>query len=108
VLKVKESFGGKTGLCPVCRAHVKVPKIEQVSDDDIVALLSRPAPATADPDPTLPRSVTDDIQTRPLGAVSRGKQKPCPKCEHLVSLSFAYCPRCGAPLASLKAAESDT
>jgi hypothetical protein len=39
-MNVKDSFAGKVGLCPVCRAKVKVPKLPGgMSEDDIISVL---------------------------------------------------------------------
>ena len=39
-LKVKDSFAGKVGLCPVCQAKVKVPApLGGMSEDDIISVL---------------------------------------------------------------------
>ena len=40
LLKVKDKYGGQTGLCPHCQARVLVPKApEPLSDDAIADLL---------------------------------------------------------------------
>ena len=46
VLKVKESLAGRSGLCPSCKAVVKVPHLQQkcISEDAILDLLGNKAP----------------------------------------------------------------
>ncbi|NQT13029.1 MAG: hypothetical protein HQ582_09795, partial [Planctomycetes bacterium] len=41
VLKVSDDFAGKMGLCPVCKARIKVPQPseEQLSEDAIMSIL---------------------------------------------------------------------
>jgi hypothetical protein len=86
VLNVKDSMAGRAGLCPVCRAVVRVPKPE-VSEDDIVALLERP----------FARSPDEQGANRPTDLPLR-LPPVCPKCGRGVSASFSHCPRCAAPL----------
>jgi len=44
VLKVKDSFAGKSGLCPICKARIDVPDphADALSEDDIADLLGVP------------------------------------------------------------------
>lgn len=37
-LNIKDKYAGKTGLCPVCKAFVRVP----ISDESILELLGQP------------------------------------------------------------------
>lgn len=45
VLRVKDSFAGKTGYCPHCRVKVHVPYPQEFREDDIMSVLGPPPPA---------------------------------------------------------------
>lgn len=95
VLRVKDECAGKAGLCPHCRAKVRVPMPTRSSEDD--------------PLPSDDNNVRQDSRDQQNGGGSGliplvssytlKKTKQCPKCEKTVSLSFSICPRCGTPLA---------
>jgi hypothetical protein len=116
LLRVKDEFAGKSGLCPYCRGRVFVPmpvnalEKGRISDDEILGLLGKPGkPARAvcdlpqpsesvldSPCPTSPSNADTTISLR-SSAASR-KVKICTKCEHITSVAFTHCPRCGTPL----------
>ena len=118
VLKVKDEFAGKTGLCPHCRGRVFVPmpihnlEKARISDDEILGLLGKPAkavPVAAEPvlesdsvldacTTSLPIGHTADTGISLLGSSVVRKIKICPKCQHGTSVAFTHCPRCGTPL----------
>ncbi len=119
VLKVKNEFAGKSGLCPECHSRVFVPmpvhKAEEarISDDEILGLLGPPNKVqAAQPRPPF-EPVPDSIHDAPpegSGITLRGssileKQKVCPHCAHLASIAFTNCPRCGTRLPELGAAK---
>ena len=58
VLKVKDEYAGKSGLCPHCGSRVSVPvpsaEKSRISDDDILGLLGEPSKVTAEPPPVPP------------------------------------------------------
>jgi hypothetical protein len=116
VLRVKDEFAGKSGLCPHCRARVFVPmpihapEKARISDDEIMGLLGKPAiaacaaleaapPSNSVLDATsgTSRSNGDTSISLQSSSASR-KVKICAKCEHITSVAFTHCPRCGAPL----------
>jgi len=45
-IKVKDKFAGKTGLCPACKARIKVPEIPRqgLSEDSILGILGASDP----------------------------------------------------------------
>jgi hypothetical protein len=116
VLKVKDEYAGKTGLCPHCRSRVFVPMPifstdkARISDDEILSLLggsSKPktpiapiAPADSALEP-VHDGATQGSGTSLLGTSVVGKHKVCPHCAYEVSLAFTHCPRCGTPLPEL-------
>jgi hypothetical protein len=112
VLRVKDEFAGKSGLCPHCRARVFVPmpirEKSRISDDEILGLLGQAAKPSCVAVAAPPSDSVLDINN-PIGPAadtavgsptSLGSRKvnPCPGCGHLSSTAFTYCPRCGAPL----------
>jgi hypothetical protein len=115
ILRVKDEFAGKSGLCPHCRGRVFVPmpvhslEKSRISDDEILGLLGKPAISTRTAVETAPpsdsvldtpsatsRSTGDTIGL--LGSSASRKVKICTKCEHITSVAFTHCPRCGTPL----------
>lgn len=97
-LKVQNSFAGKTGLCPVCRAPVRVPRPQAVSEDDVLGFIGQPT----GPSTKSPVDLSDLPPTAPPAGATAGKQVQCPQCLQVVSVSYSYCPRCGMPLAKEK------
>ncbi len=115
VLRVKDEFAGKSGLCPHCRGRVFVPmpiranEKARISDDEILGVLGPAgtvarAPTAADlsSDSVLDghsdgASHSDTVTSSPGSSFAR-KVKICPHCEHITSVAFTHCPRCGTPL----------
>jgi hypothetical protein len=112
VLKVKDEYAGKSGLCPHCGSRVSVPvpsaEKSRISDDDILGLLGEPSKVTVEPPPLPPsnpqmESVHDGPKEEESGisllsSSISAKQKLCPKCANVTSVAFRHCPRCGTPL----------
>jgi hypothetical protein len=114
ILRVKDEFAGKTGLCPHCRGRVFVPmpvlEKARISDDEILGLLGKPGISRRTPVEPAPqsdsvldagcstnRSTSDTSISLHSSSASR-KVKICAKCEHITSVAFTHCPRCGTPL----------
>jgi hypothetical protein len=104
VLKVKESQAGMTGLCPACRAKVRVPRprpaTEPVTEDAILDILGR--------QPHSPQADTatyyDTSDTVPLpGVQERGTpKKSCYKCNEEIDSGTHICPHCHTYIAKLE------
>jgi anti-anti-sigma factor len=93
-VRVKDDFAGKVGLCPHCRAPMRVPAVTaQAENPRATGEFVRQAP--------LPSRVDDEIDSSPpVSAFStKKKTRQCLGCGNVVSQSFAVCPRCGTPLA---------
>ena len=112
LLKVKDSFAGKTGLCPVCRALVRVPQ-PSISEDDILHVVGEAAGQPVQPPPDAPKPAGEPLGEPAGGVTPRPAKEPpmvgpqrkkvCPKCNQFVSYYYAaHCPRCGAPLSGVK------
>ncbi len=113
LLKVRDEFAGKSGLCPHCRSRVFVPmpvhaaEKARISDDEILGVLGPPRKVKVEPPPPPPPNpLLDSVHDAPkeesgiglLGSSILGKQKVCPHCTHVASLAFTNCPRCGTPM----------
>ena len=117
VLKVKNEFAGKSGLCPHCGSRVIVPmpvhegEKARISDDEIMGLLGppdqvkpQPPPPVAQEDLAIHESIHDPTPVDSQSGISLAgssmlrQQKVCPQCGHLASFAFTHCSRCGTPL----------
>jgi hypothetical protein len=101
VLKVKQSQAGATGLCPTCRAKVKVPCLlpaTPVSEDAILDILGRHPTPQADT-----ATYYELSDTTPLtGVHERGTpKKSCFKCNEEISSGTHICPHCHTYIANL-------
>ena len=97
VLRVKNEYAGKTGLCPSCRARVRVPVPKQVQGDETFpwdedVLQDGQHGHTGEESGLIPTDSSSYILK---------KIKSCPKCSNPVSQSFSICPKCATPLPSL-------
>jgi len=112
VLKVKDRYAGQTGLCPRCKARIRVPSPSDVTDDDILDMLGPlppPPPPEAEPEEEDAASVlggepvhqepqAEDSGVSLLGSSIIRRQKVCPNCGRMSSFTFKWCPGCGTPL----------
>lgn len=96
-LKVPDSFAGKTGLCPVCKARVKVPRPGnlQLSEDAILGILG-PHEASED----VPQPVVT-APSRAVGDTPSPPKKSCDRCNREVAANTHICPFCHTYIASL-------
>ena len=116
VLKVSDSWAGKRGLCPVCKAKVKVPtpSEDQLSEDAILNILG-----TYDPSKSR-KKLTDvsDLAAAETPKALRGKNSPeeetkttvegasppkksCPNCNQEIVAGIRICPHCHTYIAQL-------
>ncbi len=112
VLRVKDSFAGKSGYCPHCRAKVHVPQPVGFSEDDVISVLGPPPPAPAEePEPETEadayvhqsprhRQPEEESGVGLAGSSILRRAKLCPSCHTPTSFSFSICPKCGTPLPS--------
>ena len=120
VLKVKDEFAGKSGLCPHCHSRVFVPmpvhsaEKARISDDEILGLLGPPREVKPEPPPP-PRLPQIGFRSRRpppkeesgislLGSSIVRNRRYARNVRHLTSVAFTHCPRCGTPLPDVKAA----
>ena len=99
-LNVKDSFAGKTGLCPVCKARVHVPELpeEDLSEDSILDILGphadgRPGDSSIFTEvPTSGSSLLSSSSAmRQRGAPPK---KNCHHCHQEIAAGVRICPHC--------------
>ena len=97
-LNVNESCAGKTGLCPVCKARVKVPPAETrpVSEDDVLGFLG---PRKAEPVASRPLS-PGPLFPSPVQGTAPGS-RVCARCHREIVASMHVCPFCHSYIAGL-------
>jgi len=103
VLNVKDHLAGKTGLCPTCKARVKVPELptEELSEDSIMSILGPHVPDTASvASVEEPAEVVEVPMEAPAGG-SRPPKKSCHKCNRQISAELHICPFCHTYIAKL-------
>jgi len=113
VLRVKDSFAGKSGYCPHCHAKVRVPNPQAFSEDDVIGVLGTPVPAS--PEDVAHSEAEEFVHQEPrpaevhqheesgialYGSSIHQHPKVCPTCHKRASFSFSICPSCGTPLSS--------
>ncbi len=100
-LRVADRFGGKTGLCPVCKARVKVPRPagDRFSEDAILGILG-PGEAVAmeDSSPVLPEP---PAAPKPQSDGSVSSKKSCERCNREIPANIHVCPFCHNYIAGL-------
>lgn len=100
-LHVKDSLGGRTGLCPFCKVRVHVPKPHrgEVSEDAIMDILG-PAQqgVLGESGLGLTRELDEGLST------NRGSDRPpmkcCDKCNQQIDAGTRVCPYCHTYLAN--------
>ena len=100
-IKVKDSFAGKTGLCPACKARITVPAISRrgLSEDAILGILG-------DFEPEKDKKVAPD-KPDPGALVEEYKPpqrtlKSCQSCGREISVQTHICPFCHHYIANPK------
>ena len=116
VLKVSDDYAGKTGLCPVCKSRVKVPKPseEQLSEDAIMSILGTYDPskargkladvsdlAAADAPRGFTRSTSAQGEAKPSLDGPSPPKKSCPHCNQEIHAEIHICPHCHTYIAGL-------
>ena len=112
VLKVTDDCAGKTGLCPVCRARVKVPKPsdEQLSEDAIMSILgtydrTKARKKLADVSDLAaadtPKALRGQGSPEEPARGASPPKKSCPHCNQAVIAGIHICPHCHTYIAGL-------
>jgi hypothetical protein len=116
VLKVTDDWAGKKGLCPVCKARVKVPtpSDEQLSEDTILSILGKYDPSKS----WKKLSDVSDLAAAETPKALRGKgsaeedtegavdgpsppKRSCPQCNQEIVAGIRICPHCHTYIARL-------
>ena len=99
-LNVKNSFAGKTGLCPVCKARIHVPELpeEDLSEDRILDILG-PHAGGKPGDSSIFTEVPSAGSSLLSSASSTGKRgappkKNCHHCHSEIAAGIRICPHC--------------
>ena len=93
-LRVNDSLAGKTGLCPVCKALVKVPEpteSSEISEDQILGFLGPHQPTGGrkyEPSPASQAAVKAAAE----GPVP--PKKSCARCNQEIPATTHVCPFC--------------
>jgi hypothetical protein len=100
-IKVKDSFAGKTGLCPACKARIKVPEIPQkgLSEDSILGILGGSDPKQdkkAKPGKADLEAPVEDYKP------PQRTLKSCQSCGREISVQTHICPFCHHYIANPK------
>jgi hypothetical protein len=99
VLRVKDCFAGKTGLCPHCKERVLVPRVDPaMSEDEIISVLGPHDPSLSGTGSTIVGNQAAD-QTRTGHSPPK---KSCTKCNREISVGTHICPFCRTYIASLR------
>ncbi len=114
VLKVSDDFAGKMGLCPVCKARIKVPQPseEQLSEDAIMSILGTYDAKKAEKKlkdvsdlaaADAPRAMQDEVATKGKagGGGPAPPKKGCPHCNREIVAGIHICPHCHTYIAGL-------
>jgi hypothetical protein len=102
-LNVKDSLAGKIGLCPTCKARVRVPEPSQgeLSEDAILNILG---PHESDPALQIAVPGAPDPVELPPSEADRGGPplKSCEKCNQLILAGTHICPYCHTYIGKLE------
>lgn len=105
-LKVSDEMAGKTGLCPICKAKVKVPEQERgpLSEEAILEILTSG-------EETWQSRATDTSDLDPMAQTAAAKKAPeapatprktCPRCHAIIPGGMKICPNCKTYVATLE------
>lgn len=110
LLRIKDKYAGKSGLCSYCHVRIEVPANERAFEDEVLTIVGPPRKA---PPPDIPEdSIHDGASVLAgdeakeesgvslVGSSLLHRRKVCPQCRHIASFAFTVCPRCGTPLAA--------
>jgi hypothetical protein len=95
LLRLKDKYAGQSGLCPYCYARVQVPKSEQISEDEVLAVMGPSSPEVFVQQEPSPKEASGISL---LGSAALREKAACLKCGKILSAAFAICPLCGEPL----------
>jgi len=96
-LHVKDESAGKSGLCPVCKARIQVPRPthEVLDEDAILAIIGPYEPETA-------KSSRSGDAAHSWHASAAPPKKSCSKCNREIDAETHICPFCHTYIAGLR------
>jgi uncharacterized paraquat-inducible protein A len=104
ILNVKDDLAGKIGLCPTCKARVRVPEIsrDELSEDAILSILGPPKSGSVEE--ALGREVAGPAEPLPAvdGEGGGPPLKSCEKCNQLILAATHICPYCHTYIGKLE------
>lgn len=97
VLRVKDSFAGRKGLCPVCKAPIQVPKPStEELEDEVLQIIGPHNPDSSE----LPlEPLTDSVEH--LKRSTMTPYKSCARCHREITSIAHICPFCHTYVAEL-------
>lgn len=100
-IKVRDSFAGKTGLCPACKARIKVPEIPQegLSEDAILGILGDADPTQDGKEDQRGAAFEPPVETY---TPPQRTLKSCQSCGREISVQTHICPFCHHYIANPK------
>jgi Zn finger protein HypA/HybF involved in hydrogenase expression len=97
-LTAKESNAGKTGKCPVCKAIVHIPVLQQkvITDSAIVNILGDPSNVKKDKVGTTvsPVKKKNVVSSTSSASSISPHVRLCPNCEREIDMGYHICPHC--------------
>jgi hypothetical protein len=101
-LYVKDELGGRTGLCPSCKARVHVPKPHrgEVSEDAIMGILGPADPVIGGSSLGLGREAGPDNGAGASSGVNITPKRSCDMCNRQIDGNVRVCPYCHTYLVS--------
>jgi len=91
-LKVKDSLAGKTGLCPVCKARVRIPRAapSELTEDAILGIIGPYEPDES----ILQQPIEEPTAAKKREASAKPTNTTCEKCSQQVPAGATICPYC--------------
>ena len=101
-LKIKDKYAGKAGLCPICKARIKVPvpQVDVLPEDSIMDILQPHESGLSGLALEVPDFGNDPADRWP-GAEKDQTMKLCAKCHKDIPNEVHVCPFCHTYVAKL-------
>ncbi len=103
-VRVKDKYAGKVGLCPICRARIKVPEPAEdiFTDDSIMDVLRPQESGLSGLSLDIPELAGDDSDYSWSQRKRDKTERICAKCHEKISTDARVCPHCHAYVAQLQ------
>lgn len=98
LLRVKDSFAGKKGLCPACKAPIQVPKpATDELEDEVLQIIGPHNPDSSE----LPLEPLSGTAVEHLRRSPATPYKSCIRCHREIGSAVHICPFCHTYVAEL-------